>query len=254
MGTPGLLPDPDDRPANPLRLLLSLVFAALAVVTVWAFLQVGRRTAERDRVAADLEQARASLAGLGRAKTDAKELERKLSEAESRIKELTTVAVPPPAPAPASSPELRVLPADLSRERLAQGLQDFRSGRYAQAEICFLKAVPEGYLYLVLSALARGDLREAALFLARAMGSDPDWLRRVRPRDLFGSAEEYARILGAVEERAAQDPLDAEARLLLAYLHFHEKGPAYAKALVLEAAGAHPDHAGAKAFREALER
>jgi len=161
--------------------------------------------------------------------------------------------VPAPAAAP-RSPELRVLPAELAAERLTQGLQDFRSARYAQAESAFLRAVPDSWIYLVLSALARTDLREAALFLARAMQSDPDWLRRIRPRDLFGTAEEYARVLGAVEARVAEDPLDPEAKLLLAYLHYHEKGAAHAKALVVEIGAAKPDHAGAKSFREVLER
>jgi hypothetical protein len=251
MLTPGLLPDQDVRRPVPLRAILSLAFAALALVAVWAFVQVGRRGAELERlrdVDAELRAARGSL------KDAATRQEALAAELARRDAELAAAKAPAPPAAPPRAPDLRVLPAELARERLTQGLQDFRSARYAQAESAFLRAVPDSWIYLVLSALARADLREAALFLARAMEADADWLRRVRPRDLFGTPEEYARVLKAVQDRVAEDPLDPDAKLLLAYLHFHEKGAEHAKALVVEVGTAKPDHAGAKSFREALER
>lgn len=254
MHTPGLLPEQEPRPPLPLRAILGFAFAALSVLTVWAFVQVGRRNAELERlrsVNAELQAARAELAALKEANSMEPALRKEIDRLE---RELAAAKGAPPPAAPPKAPELRVLPADLAAERLTQGLQDFRSARYAQAESAFLRALPDSWIYLVLSALARADLREAALFLARAMQSDPDWLRRIRPRDLFGTAEEYARVLGAVEARSAEDPLDAEAKLLLAYLHYHEKGAAHAKALVVELATAKPEHPGAQAFREALER
>jgi tetratricopeptide (TPR) repeat protein len=254
MLTPGLLPDQDVRPRAPLRAVLALAFAALAVLTVWAFVQLGRRNAELERLRSvdqELRDARSQGENLRTAAETRDRLAQELRRLQEELAAAKRLPAPPPAP---RAPELRVLPADLAAERLTQGLQDFRSARYAQAESAFLRAVPDSWIYLVLSALARADLREAALFLARAMQSDPDWLRRIRPRDLFGTAEEYARVLGAVEARAAEDPLDPEAKLLLAYLHYHEKGAAHAKALVVELGTAKPDHAGAKSFREALER
>ena len=99
-----------------------------------------------------------------------------------------------------------------------------------------------------------GDFREAALFLARAMKADPQWLRRIRPRDLFGSAEEFERALRSLEDRVRENPLDGDAKTLLAYLHFHEKGPEYAKALMTEVAAAQPDDPNAKAFLDAVDK
>ena len=102
--------------------------------------------------------------------------------------------------------------------------------------------------------MARGDVREGALFLARAMKVDPQWLRRIRPRDLFGSAEEFERALKGLEDRVKENPLDGEAKTLLAYLRYHEKGAEYAKALMTEVATAQPDDPAPKAFLEALDR
>lgn len=252
MLTPGLLPDQEPRRSLPLRAIVGSAFSVLAILTIWAFVQVGRRNAELERLRSvdqDLQSLRRERDDLKDAKSKQPILQKEIDRLESELAAAKGV----PAPAP-RAPELRVLPADLAAERLTQGLQDFRSARYAQAESAFLRAVPDSWIYLVLSALARADLREAALFLARAMQSDPDWLRRIRPRDLFGTAEEYARVLGAVEARVAEDPLDPEAKLLLAYLHYHEKGAAHAKALVVELGTAKPDHAAVKSFREALER
>lgn len=164
---------------------------------------------------------------------------------------LIQLPAPPPDPARIRALEEEVdalkKPKARAVERVTQGLQDFRSGRYAQAEACFLGAFPDGCLYLVLTGLARDDVRSAAFFLGRAMEFDPQWLRRVKPRDLFGIAEDYERLLKALEERAVED---VEARLLLAYLQFHEKGAESARALLGEAG----DSAAARAFREAVDR
>lgn len=241
MVTPGLLPEADDRRFNPLLLLPWLVILALIGVIVWM--------AQRRGVEQKLTQY--SDPPPPQVYLD------KIQALESQITELKlrppAAAVEPPPPAPQKAPDIRVLPADLAAERLTQGLHEFRSGRYAQAEACFLRAVPEGFLYLVLSCLARGDVREALIFLDRAMKADPQWLRRVRPRDLFGSAEEFERTLRSLEERLKENPLDVEAKTLLAYLHYHEKGAEYAKALLTEVGNAQPDHPAAKTFLEALE-
>jgi tetratricopeptide (TPR) repeat protein len=156
------------------------------------------------------------------------------------------------APAAAKPPEARVIPREQAQERIAQGLHEFRSGRYLQAELAFLRAVPEACGYVVLTCFIRGEVREAVQFLGRALAADPEWLRRVKPRDLFGAPEDYEKALRALEERVAADPLDAEAKTLLAYFQFHEKGPEYAKALLVEATNARPDHAEARQLQAAL--
>lgn len=239
MVTPGLLPEADDRRFNPVHLLPWLIIPVLLGVIFW------RGKSPEPAPAPPPPPPPAPKEDVGRIK-----------ELEAEIARLRTSTPPPapPDPAPAKAPDLRVLPPELAAERLTQGLHEFRSGRYAQAEACFLRAVPEGFLYLVLSCLARGDVREAMIFLGRAMKEDPRWLRRVRPRDLFGSAEEFERTLRSLEERLKENPLDGEAKTLLAYLHYHEKGAEYAKALVTEVAAAQPDHPAPKAFLEALEK
>lgn len=237
MVTPGLLPEADDpRPPSPLRWTLTLAFLALTLLLVWSLVQLGQVGRERDLLAARPAPPPPPKEDVGRIR----ELEAELA----RLK----------APPAVKAADVRLLPPELAAERLTQGLHEFRSGRYAPAEACFLRAAPEGYLYLVLTCLARGDAREGALFLGKAMEADAGWLRRIRPRDLFGSAEEFERTLRALEDRSREAPLDPEAKTLLAYLHFHEKGAEYAKALLVEVAGAHPDHPSVKAFLAALEK
>ena len=248
MVTPGLLPESDDRRVSPLLWILPLVLLALVASVVMLI-------RDRERTIAKMRHAE-------RAREKEHEADQaRLRELEAQVVELKKAPAPPPAaavdappPSPGRAPDLRILPPELASERLTQGLHEFRSGRYAQAEACFLRAVPEGFLYLVLTCLERGDVREAMLFLGRAMAADPQWLRRVRPRDLFGSPAEYEKMLKAIEERCRETPLDLEAKTLLAYLHFHEKGPEHAKALLTEVATAQPGHPAAQAFLEAVDR
>jgi tetratricopeptide (TPR) repeat protein len=174
---------------------------------------------------------------------------KKISDA---VAEAPTVS---PSPSSAPAPDVRVVPPvprEQAQERITQGLHEFRSGRYLQAELAFLRAVPEAYGYIVLTCFVRGDVREAVVFLGRALAADPEWLRRVKPRDLFGDPADYEKALRALEERVAADPLDPEAKTLLAYFHYHEKGPEYAKALAVEATNARPEHAEARQLLQAL--
>ena len=46
--------------------------------------------------------------------------------------------------------------------------------------------------------------------------------------------------------------INADLKTLLAYLRYHDKGATYAKALLVEATTAQPDHEAARAFLEAL--
>ena len=159
------------------------------------------------------------------------------------------VASPPPAPVPVA-PKIRILPQD--PEYLSRGLQEFRQGRYDQAERQFFRALPDSFLYLALTDLAQHNWREALAFLGRAMTADPAWLRKVNPRDLFGSDTAFEGVVNALDEQISKNPLDPDLKTLAAYLRFHEKGAAYAKALLLEATSATPDHEAARAFLEAL--
>src|SRR4051812_31151673 len=160
-------------------------------------------------------------------------------------------AAPVAVEAPARpAPKVRVLPED--PEYLSRGLQEFRQGRYDQAERQFFRAIPESFLYLALTGLAQHNWREAVTFLARAMSTDPAWLRKVSPQDLFGSAAAFDGVVAALDDQISKNPLDADLKTLAAYLRYHEKGAAYAKALLVEAINANPDHEAAKAFLETL--
>ena len=167
---------------------------------------------------------------------------------------LPVAPVPAPVPiavaAPPRAPKVRVLPED--PEYLSRGLQEFRQGRYDQAERQFFRAIPDSFLYLALTGLAQHNWREAVTFLARAMSADPAWLRKVSPQDLFGSAAAFDGVVAALDDQISKNPLDADLKTLAAYLRYHEKGAAYAKALLVEAINVSPDHEAAKAFLEAL--
>jgi len=167
-----------------------------------------------------------------------------------------TPVAPAPDPVPvvvgasSKAPKIRVLPED--PEYLSRGLQEFRQGRYDQAERQFFRAIPESFLYLALTGLAQHNWREAVTFLARAMAADPAWLRKVSPQDLFGSAAAFDGVVAALDDQISKNPLDADLKTLAAYLRYHEKGAAYAKALLVEAINVSPDHEAAKAFLETL--
>lgn len=239
MATPGLLPEAEERRLSPLSWLPWLICLVLFFVVMWQSRReplVIERTLPAPTPPADP----------------------RVRELEAKIEELRKSTPPAPLPAtavaPARAPDVRILPPEQGAERLTQGLHEFRSGRYERAEALFFRAIPEGYLYLALCGWTRGELRDAALFLARAMAADPAWLRRVRPADLFGSREEYEKALKALEERVRENPLDPDAKLMLAYLHYHEKGPEYAKALLTELATAQPDAPAPKAFLQAVDQ
>jgi tetratricopeptide (TPR) repeat protein len=240
---PGLLPE-DDAPRRSrgprLLLLVSLVSLSLAGYA-WRAMTLEKEAGLREATAA------AELART--VEVLQTEIRRKPTE--------TPPALPPPPPAlpPAAPSETRYLPplaAEAAQERLTQGLHEFRSGRYEQAERHFFRALPDSLLYLALSGLARGDFADAFAFLSRAMVHVPGWLQKIRPRDLFGSEEAYRGVVASLEARAAADPLDAEAKLLLGYLRFHDPGPGHAKALVAEALNVKPDLSEARRFMEAL--
>jgi len=255
MVTPGLLPEASDRRSGAKRDVVVLAFLSLSGVLAFVAVQLGRVANERDRLADELYRVplRPPLPAPAVAPpAEVEALRTRIAELEAELRK-----PPPTLPVEASPPPVRpfrVLPKEDAAERLTQGLHELRSARPVEAERFLLRALPEGFLPLVMTALLRGDVREAVVFLARAIASDPEWLRRFRPRDLFGAAEEYERARTAVEERTRENPLDPDAKVLLAYFLHHEKGPSYAKALLVEATTLQPDHPEAKAFLETLEK
>ena len=246
MVTPGVLPEAADRRLSPWPFTLALLGVALLAGCGYLVVQVMRLRAERDRLVAELK-----------AETIRAAYEEQLRRDPQDVRITHREVVPQePSPRPGTSsaraPEVRVVPREQVQERITQGLHEFRSGRYLQAELAFLRAVPEAFGYIVITCFLRGEVREAVNVLGRALASDPEWLRRVKPRDLFGAPEDYEKALRALEERVAADPLDAEAKTLLAYFQFHEKGPEYAKALLVEASNARPDLAEARHLQAAI--
>jgi hypothetical protein len=249
---PGLLPESSEprRSAAP-WILGAVVFTSLLAL-LGTLLHVRQLTRERDDERKRIDELVAALN---------KRLEPAPPTAPSELPKPPALSPEPViqplpgAPPVKRAPDFRVS-SDIGRdplaERIAQGLHEFRSARYAQAELQFFRAVPDSFLYLALAGMARGDWREAMGFLSRAMVADPKWLQRVNPRDLFGTEAEFRRVLQGVEARVAEDPLDSESKVLLAYLRYHDQGAAYAKALLIEVTNVKPDHEEAKRFLESL--
>jgi tetratricopeptide (TPR) repeat protein len=244
---PGLLPEDSEprRPSQPWILGAVVLTALLALLG--ALFQIRRIARERDDALEKLvAQQKKTLEAPPRPVAEAR-----LSPAAAQAPPAPAPVIPPPdAP---RAPDLRVLPSrGQDSQHVAQGLHEFRAGRYDQAERQFFRAFPDSLLYLALSSLAQANYREALGFLSRAMAVDPDWLRKVRPADLFGSDAAYRRMLRALQDQSAEDPVNPDLKTLLAYLQYHEKGAPYAKALLIEATNARPDHEAAKTFLEAL--
>ena len=242
---PGLLPESGETGPSRAPVVLGGVVLAALVVIVGLLMQNRRLAAERDEAIARAQLPSGSPAALPPPGNPADPG--------------TPAAVPvagPPAPDPAPvpivprAPEIRVLPED--PQYITRGLQEFRGGRYEQAERQFFRAFPESLLYLCLTSFAQRNWREAFSFLARAMSADPQWLHRVNPRDLFGRDADYAAVLESLDEQISKTPVDADLKTLAAYIRYHEKGATYAKALLIEATNLNPDHEAAKAFLEAL--
>lgn len=194
---------------------------------------------------------------LERAAGDNARLEARLAELEAQVTRPPQPVDPdPPRPAfkaTASGPvTVRVAPAAPAVRvadpgRLRRGAEAFRAGRYAEAQVHFYRALPQGHVPLVLASLARGDLENALHHLRRAMAEDPEWLRREWP--VFGEGE-LERIVTGLE---GADPLDAEAKLLLAFVVHRTRGAAPAEALLRQARSLSSDLEGVGPFLEALE-
>jgi tetratricopeptide (TPR) repeat protein len=242
---PGLLPE-SSEPRRPTSswVLAAVVFTALLAL-LGAFLQIRRLARERD-------DAVEKLATIQRKRlVEAAPLP---VEEPKPSPEPASVPAPPVAPAaPARAPDVRVLPSRAQDpQHIAQGLHEFRAGRYDQAERQFFRAFPDSLVYLALSSLAQARYSEALGFLGRAMAVDPTWLTRVKPGDLFGTRAAYQKMVQALEEQLGNDPVNADLKTLVAYLRYHDRGAPYAKALLIEATTSQPDHEAARTFLEAV--
>lgn len=243
---PGLLPENTEPKRSPSSWVLGAVVLTALLALGGALLQIRRLARERDEVTAELAAVRKKRP----AEAPALPTESPTPAPVPAPAPAPTVPAPPPAE-PGRAPDVRVLPAR-DPQHLAQGLQEFRAGRFDQAERQFFRAFPDSLLYLALTSLAQARYAESIGFLSRAMIVDPTWLTRVKPADLFGSKVPYKQVLQALEEQVEKDPVNADLKTLLAYLRYHDKGASYAKALLIEATTAQPDHEAAKAFLEAL--
>lgn len=244
---PGLLPESSEpRRSKASWVLVAIVLTALLAL-LGALLQIRRLTRERDEAVELLVKER---------KRDVPAPARPIDEppAVPKVAPPSPEPVSPPPPAaPSRAPDLRILPSRAQDpQHLAQGLQEFRAGRYDQAERHFFRAFPDSLLYLAMTSLAQARYPESVDFLLRAMTTDPKWLQKIKPGDLFGSKAAYGQVLQALEGQLENDPLNADLKTLLAYLRFHDQGAPYAKALLVEATTARPEHEAARAFLDAL--
>jgi len=244
---PGLLPDSNEpRTSRPPLLLGAIV--AIALLAVLALLIQNRKLAdERDAAVQGLVRTRSIPAAPSPTPAPAEPTKTSLDPVSAPVASPADSVAGPLAP---RAPKVRVLPED--PEFLARGLQEFRQARYDQAERQFFRAIPESFLYLALTGLAQRNWHEAFAFLTRAMSSDPQWLRKVNPRDLFGKDADYEALLLSLDEQISKYPVDPDLKTLAAYVRYHDKGAPYAKALLIEATTLNPDHEAAKAFLEAL--
>jgi tetratricopeptide (TPR) repeat protein len=244
---PGLLPESPEPPRrSPSSWVLAAVVCAALLSLLGAGFQIRRLARERDHAVEQVE-------ALVRKWPEGPPLVRPV-DPQRPAPDAPAVAPPiVPPPSPARAPDVRVLPSRaLDPQHIAQGLQEFRAGRFDQAERQFFRAFPDSLLYLALTSLAQARYQESVGFLLRAMATDPNWLRKVKPGDLFGSRADYDRVVRTLEEQLEKDPINPDLKTLLAYLRYHDKGAPYAKALLIEATNAQPDHEAAKAFLEAL--
>jgi tetratricopeptide (TPR) repeat protein len=242
---PGLLPESTEPRRSPSSWVLGAVVLTALLALLGAGLQIRRLARERDEavgMVAEMQRRR-----------PAESPPRPVDPARPATEPAPPAADAPPPPGAPRGPDVRPAPPrSPDPQHIAQGLHEFRAGRFDQAERQFFRAFPDSLLYLALTSLAQGRYQEAIGFLSRAMIVDPTWLQRVKPADLFGTKVPYAQVLQALEEQQEKDPLNADLKTLLAYLRYHDKGAPYAKALLIEATTAHPEHEAARAFLEAI--
>ncbi len=173
------------------------------------------------------------------------ELEEKLTGMEIQVRQVQT------SPGTTHMPDLRVVPTDKPPEgegaQVEEAHHDFAAGKYKEAENGYFRAI---FLYpdsldanvgLALCALVRGAYAEGWSILSRILRRNPDFLKEAgSPLLFFGSEEEYRKYRDRLQAHLGENPLDAEAKLLKAWLEVYEKGGNYGKSLASELPG-NPD-------------
>jgi tetratricopeptide (TPR) repeat protein len=146
-----------------------------------------------------------------------------------------------------------------TREETERGVRFFQGGRFEEAANAFSRAVfYEGaytgaFFGLSLEAFVRGHWLDAAAYLSRAMRSSSDWLQKaLPPRDFFASDEAYVKYLGALEKYVRENPLDADAKWVLAFHWYFAKSPQHAKALLTEIQNLQPENPDVREFLSQL--
>lgn len=239
MVTPGLLPETGDRRPTPLKWILSAVILVFLILVGVLVLQLTRLRAERDTARARVEELlQTPKRPAPPAPADPADLQRRLDALEARVRQLEGGTRPEGSPGGGRAPDLRV--SDDSRHELEL------------ARIRMLEARVE--TRRMLAGLMRGQIRDAMLSLSAALASDPLAFRNVKPRDFLERPGDLEKVIADLEKRVRDNPLDADAKVLLAYLYYHEKGAGYAKALLLEVLAAAPDHPDARAFLDVIDK
>lgn len=239
MDLPGLLTDEGVPRRSPLRWVVGVLVLGFVLLLGLLGVLLFRLKAERDKAQARIEELLGEIRRPVPATTPSPAAEpppfqRRMEELEARLVQLESRGRLEPTPAPTA------VPPPLLREPSA------RPARTGGGEAMI-------YLHVAAGFAARGLWTESIRALGEALRLDPPGTWRLKPRALFGP-EAFERLLAELERRVRDDPMDAEARTLLAYVAFHEKGAEAARALLLQVLAVSPDHDPAKRLLEDMER
>lgn len=240
MDLPGLLTDDGTPRRHPLRWIPAVLILAFAVLLGLLTVQLVRLKEQRDRAQAKVEellketQRPAPAVGSSLSAAEFPAFLRRLEDLEARLARMETLRGAEPAPAMTSAPPspLPESPPPTARPVGSEAMV---------------------YLHVSAGFAGRGLWPESLRALGEALRLDPPGTWRLKPRGLF-SPEAFERLLAELERRVRDDPMDTEARTLLAYLYFHEKGTEAARALLLQILAVSPDHVPAKRLLEEMER
>src|SRR6185436_4289809 len=153
---PGLLPESSEPPRSSSSWVLAAVVLTALLALLGALLQIRRLARERD----DAVEKLAAVQKKRPVETPPRG-EEPAPSAEPAPAPGAPVPPPPPA-APPRAPDVRVLPSRTpDPQHIAQGLHEFRAGRFDQAERQFFRAFPDSLLYLALTSLAQARYSEA---------------------------------------------------------------------------------------------
>ncbi len=233
MDMPGLLPEEGGPRSSPLPWVLGVLVLIFGLMIGLLVVQLVRLKREHGSARAKVDELLGELRRpVPAPRADSSSLARRVEELEARLAQAEAARRAEPA-APGPAPGIREAVSAPARP--------------AEAEAMI-------YVHVSVGFAGRGLYAEAVRALGEALRLDPAASWRVRPRALFPSAEEFEKLVSELERRVRENPLDAEAKTVLAYLYFHEKGPDAARVLLHQALAANPDHAVAKKLLEGMEK